>query len=43
MPRLCIKGDHRDKGTLFAFGDMYQLCSVGHQMDWNLADLVVPL
>jgi len=38
-----MKGDHRDRGALFAFGDMYQLCSAGHQMDWNLPDLVVPL
>ena len=27
----------------FTFGDVYQLCPDGHQMGWNLADLVVPL
>ena len=28
---------------LFTFGDLYQLCPDGHQMGWNLPDLVLPL
>jgi hypothetical protein len=31
-------GNQRDKGILFAFGDVYQLCSARHQTDWNLLD-----
>jgi hypothetical protein len=31
-------GNQRDKGILFAFGDVYQLCPAGHQMNWNLLD-----
>jgi hypothetical protein len=41
LAELCIKGDHRDKDILLAFGDVYQWCPAEHQMDWNPRNPVV--